>query len=252
MEDMTAGAALWAAVGVTAAVSLLLLLRPARGVVISEGLRLPAAAQLGERLRVLGRDARGEIRREATMLLRQFSALLQSGRGDGQAWGDLRDHWRRRRPEHPFVRVCTQIAAAEHMGLGASAGMRDVRAQLGGSVEERETVHLLDQLISITALSEQTGAPLSRLVEQVAAAMDDAAELHAAVRTAAAGPRLTQLILALLPLGGLALGQAMGVEVLRVLAGSGLGLFAGAIGLGLLAAGHWWSSRMITAVMRHV
>ena len=246
------GYLLWIAVGVTTVAAVLLVLRAPNRRSSRGGLRLPGVAVLLELVRRWGQDARGETRHEATMLLRQFSALLQSGRGEAQAWGDLRDHWSRRSPGHPFARVCAQIAAASQVGVGVSAGMRSASAQLGDSVQEWETIRLLDQLTSITALSEQTGAPLSRLVEQVAVAMDDAAELHAAVRTAAAGPRLTQLLLAVLPLGGLVLGGAMGVDVLGVLFGSGLGLLAAGIGLSLLGAGHWWSSRMIASVMRHV
>lgn len=249
---MIFGAMLWAAVGVTAAAAALLMVRPAGRRSGRHGPRLLGVIALPELVRRWGQDVRGETRREATMLLRQFSALLQSGRGEGQAWSDLRDHWSRRRPGHPFGWACAQIAAAERAGAGVSAGMRSASSRLGGSVQEQETVRLLEQLTSIAALSEQTGAPLSRLVEQVAAAMDDAAELHAAVRTAAAGPRLTQLLLAVLPLGGLALGGTMGVDVLGVLFGSGLGLLTGGAGLLLLAAGHGWSSRMIASVMRHV
>ncbi len=219
-------------------------------------------------LRRVSGDRSGQLRREAAVLLRQFSALLQSGRGEGQAWADMRDHWRRRPAaaagmgsvppaegeEHPFAVLCAQVAASEQLGRGSAAGLRRHlrQTQEGSGPAERELRRLVEQLIAVTALSEQTGAPLSRLVEQLAAGMDEASELHAAVQTAAAGPRLTQLVLALLPLGGVGLGQLMGVSPLAALAGSPLGwlcLLAGAV---LLAAGWWWSSRLIRGVMRHV
>lgn len=212
------------------------------------------------RLQALGADHSGALRRDGAVLLRQFSALLQSGRAEAQAWADLRSHWIARGPlegaadpaeEHPFAVVCGQVATSEQLGQGSAAGLRRCLRRSSSSLPP-EVRRCVEQLIAVTALSEQTGAPLSRLVEQLAEGMDEASELHAAVETAAAGPKLTQVVLALLPFGGLGLGQMMGVSPLATLAGTPLGWLCLVAGLSLLAVGWWWSTRLIHGVISDV
>lgn len=190
------------------------------------------------------------MRKDAAELLRQFSALLQSGRGEGQAWTDLREQWRRRDPDHPLGQVCATVAASESAGAGAAQGLR--RCLEHSPHLDPQLARTLRRLLAVTALSEQTGAPLSQLVEQLADSMDDSAELSAAVHTAVAGPKLTQLILTLLPVGGVGLGQIMGADPLASLLGGGFGLACLVGGLCFLLLGRWWSERMIQTVMRHV
>lgn len=81
--------------------------------------------------------------------------------------------------------------------------------------------------------------------------MEDSAALEAAVRAAAAGPRLTQGILAALPVGGVVLGALMGAAPLAVLFGSVLGWGCLLLGLGCMLLGWHWSSAMIRSVARH-
>lgn len=190
-----------------------------------------------------------ETRKDVAQLLRQFAALLDSGRSEAQAWADLQEIWHRRSPDHPLTRLCAQVAAAEAAGAGTAEG---IRRSLGVEPDQdSELSSLLARLVGVTALSEQTGAPLSELLEQLAASVDDSAELAAAVQTATAGPKLTQLILTLLPVGGLALGQVMGAEPVTMLFGGVFGLACLAAGLLFLGLGGLWSHRMIHAVMRH-
>ncbi|WP_158583036.1 type II secretion system F family protein [Nesterenkonia natronophila] len=188
------------------------------------------------------------MRKEVAELLRQFSALLVSGRGEGQAWEDLRRTWRSRDPDHTLFRVSAQIAASEAAGTGTAEGLRRYVATHSDS--DPELTRLLNRLIAVTALSEQTGAPLSELVEQLADSIDEAAELAAAVETATAGPKLTQLILTLLPAGGLVLGQIMGASPLATLLGSSVGILCLTAGLFLLGTGRLWSRHMIRKVTR--
>lgn len=192
-----------------------------------------------------------ETRKDMAQLLRQFAALLDSGRSEGQAWADLRKTWQLRSPEHPLTGLCTQVAAAEAAGSGTAEGIRRWLAAEPAH-QSSELGRLLSRLVGVCALSEQTGAPLSDLVEQLAISVDDAAELAAAVHTSTAGPKLTQLILMLLPLGGLVLGQVMGAAPVAMLFGGFLGLACLVSGALLLAAGGLWSHRMISRVMRRV
>lgn len=181
---------------------------------------------------------------ETAALLRQYAALLQSGRSEAQAWADLAAHWRRTAPEHPLSSVCSTVAASLHTGLGAAEGLRRAASHCD-AVALRTLLH---RLAGVARLSERTGAPLSRLVEQLARSAEDRAELSAQMRTAVAGPKLTQQILTLLPIGGVMLGQIMGASPLAALLGGGWGTLCLTAGLALLAAGGFWSARMIAAV----
>lgn len=242
-------ALIWASVAALVTAAVLLCLPRVVG-------RKDHSVRAGLSLRSLVRRLRGgggsippeQLRKDSAALLRQFSALLQSGRGEGQAWGDLLAHWRRRDADHPLTLVCAQAAAAEASGTGTAAGLR----RAAGQTQNRQLRQLVNRLIAVTALSEQTGAALSHLMEQLAGAADDSAQLAAAVQTAVAGPKLTQLILTLLPAGGVVLGHIMGASPTATLLGGGLGMLCLVAGIGFLIVGRLWSARMIGTVMRHV
>lgn len=215
-----------------------------------------ATPQRGQRLWIAVQQLRGRlsprparVRQEVAQLLRHFAALLVSGRSEAQAWSQLHDLWRTREPDHPLRHVTAQIAGSEAAGTGTADGLRRYLATDAGS--DPELNRLLHRLLAVTALSEQTGAPLSELVEQLAESVDEAAELAAAVETAIAGPTLTQLILTLLPVGGLALGHMVGADPLAMLLGSWFGLVLLGAGLLLLGCGRFWSRHMIQRVRRY-
>lgn len=290
-------------------------------------LPMPRARREGARrraLRMLGIDGgRGAgVTRDAAMLLRQLSALLQSGRGPGQVWADLAHQWAARGQgtsvvnprrgavehlpmEHPLAQLCARAAAADRAGRGAADGLDRFTAELrerlnasgplrrfigpralwtgalrlhrtgaprrsalhhlpawpwgSGSVsgsaspagsrrDDRRLLRVASRLAGLLRLSEDTGAPLSRLAEELASTLDDDGEVAAAISSAVAGPRLTQVVLAALPVGGLLVGQLIGADVLGVLFGSPAGLFCLSAGGALMLAGVWWSRGMIRAV----
>ena len=99
-------------------------------------------------------------------------------------------------------------------------------------------------------LAEQTGAPLADLLERIEAdarAMDRGL---AAAAAQAAGARATAMLLAGLPLGGIALGYGIGVDPLAVLLRTpiGAGCAVGAIVLQL--AGLAWADRLSGSALR--
>lgn len=140
-------------------------------------------------------------------------------------------------------------AASQPTGPEARRGLRG----LFRSAEAQElalVMRVIDRLTAISALSERTGAPLARLLDRAAASFEDDAQVHSAVKAAVAGPRLTQLLLTALPLGGLLLGQLMGSGGIMVFVTSAWGPLCLVVGLILLALGYLWSARMIRSV-RH-
>lgn len=195
------------------------------------------------------------IRADSTGLLRQYASLLQSGRTQAQAWEDLRSHWRSRDPQHPLAILCERVFAAEHAGLGVEVGLRRALKSSNAKVREdsKEVPRaVIERLVSVHALSQTTGAPLAGLCRQAAASLEEAAALHAAIRASSAGPRLTQHILTLLPIGGLFMGMLMGGSPVGVLLGTALGWACLITGLGILVFGRLWSDRMIRGVARDV
>ncbi|WP_146340475.1 type II secretion system F family protein [Nesterenkonia sp. NBAIMH1] len=202
--------------------------------------------------RRLPKRAQAADHEEAAQLLRQLSALLSSGRGEAQAWADLRDHWARTKPEHAIASIARQIAASHIAGVGTSEALSRLLGSAEGNGEEgrgqTELRRTLRRLLAVARLSETTGAPLAHLIERLAASLDDAAELRASIQSASAGPRLTQLILTLLPVGGVLLGHLMGAQPLQALTSSAAGLGCLALGLLFLGAGRLWSRAMIRAV----
>lgn len=109
----------------------------------------------------------------------------------------------------------------------------------------------IDQLVgAATRLAERTGAPLADLLERIEAdtrAMDRG---QAAAAAQAAGARATAWLLAGLPVGGIALGYAIGTDPLDVLLHTTIGA-ACAIGAVLLqVAGLAWADRLAGAGSR--
>lgn len=112
-----------------------------------------------------------------------------------------------------------------------------------GSVDVR-----LGRLIdAVWRLAEQTGAPAADLIERIEAdaRAGDRARVSAAAQ--AAGATATAWLLAGLPVGGIALGYAIGVDPLRVLLHSPLGAACAVTAVILQAAGLAWTDRLARA-----
>ncbi|HEX8303988.1 MAG TPA: type II secretion system F family protein [Jatrophihabitans sp.] len=90
-------------------------------------------------------------------------------------------------------------------------------------------------------LVRTTGAPLGRLLAGVQADLQADQRTHRAVRTALAGPRSSALLLAGLPLIGVAMGSVMGAHPERVLLHTPAGLIALSAGVVLDLAGVAWT-----------
>jgi tight adherence protein B len=90
-------------------------------------------------------------------------------------------------------------------------------------------------------LAGRTGTPLGRLLTGVQAGLAADRQIHRAVRAALAGPRSSALLLAGLPVIGLALGTGMGARPVRMLLHTSAGLLALSAGVLLDVAGVAWT-----------
>lgn len=138
--------------------------------------------------------------------------------------------------------------AAALDGLGAVAA--DLRAGLPAAAlpaapgpDGTGRIHRLAGAVG--RLAEQTGAPAAELLERIEADARSADRATAAAAAQAAGAQATALLLAVLPLGGIALGYAIGAEPLRVLLRTPLGAGCALTAVLLQAVGLRWSQRLV-------
>ena len=103
---------------------------------------------------------------------------------------------------------------------------------------------LAELTAAVWRLAEQTGAPAADLVERIEADARASDRSRATAAAQAAGAQATALLLAALPIGGIALGYSIGVDPLRVLLHTPAGAVC-AIGAVLLQCGGLlWAERL--------
>nr|WP_307798974.1 hypothetical protein [Micromonospora antibiotica] len=93
-------------------------------------------------------------------------------------------------------------------------------------------------------LADRTGAPLADLLERVEADARAFDRGMAAAAAQAAGANATALLLAALPLGGVALGYGIGVDPLAVLLHTPVGAGCALTAMGLQVGGLLWAERL--------
>jgi tight adherence protein B len=194
--------------------------------------------------------------------------------GAAAVWPVLR--WRRRRREQllherrraAVVELCTALAgelrtgatphqavemAVEGLPHGDALDLTGLLAavRFGGSVEDAlvllAEVPGAEGAAGVAAcwqVTSASGAGLADGLDRVAEGLRAERALRESVRAELAGPRSTAVLLALLPLFGIALGAALGADPVRVLLHTGPGLFCLTLGAGLEAAGLVWTARI--------
>jgi len=101
------------------------------------------------------------------------------------------------------------------------------------------------RVAAAVVVSERLGAPLADLLDRVDADLRASHLLRKLIAAQTAGSQATTLLLAALPLAGLALGSAMGADPLRQLLHTPLGAACSITALALQTAGLLWVSRLL-------
>lgn len=127
------------------------------------------------------------------------------------------------------------VAAAIRVAVAAAFPRRDREARTWS------------ELAACFDIAEASGCPLADVLTRFAAQLEAEDDADAARQTALAGPRATVRLLTWLPLMGLGLGAALGVDPLATLLGTPIGLAALFAGVVLTAAGRAWSARLVAA-----
>jgi tight adherence protein B len=194
----------------------------------------PLVALLAALLAFLATRA-GSRRRRADA---EVAALLALTRGLAALGADLRSG----RSLESAARSAAAACGNEETGRALESAIRapDVRTSPAGLLGTS-----LDRVAAAVALSTRTGCSLA---EVVTAVEDDLRARHRAeheLRAATAAPRAGALLLAGLPLLGLAMGSGVGADPWRVLTATSTGQVLLVVGVALELAGIAWSGRLV-------
>ncbi|MEU8574806.1 type II secretion system F family protein [Streptomyces asoensis] len=145
-----------------------------------------------------------------------------------------------------------QRAARDSGGLGEAQAVVLAAARFGGDVPGALAVAArqpgADGLLGLAAcwrVAVDQGAGLAAGLDRLEQALRAEREQRADLRAQLAGPRATVVMLACLPVLGLALGAALGADPLHILLHTGAGLGCLLVGGVLEAAGMWWALRIV-------
>ena len=210
-------------------------------------------------IRRAGRTARTQGT-NLTLVVQQLAALLRGGRTPGRLWDELwtvygADPGGGQQPqeEHPSRKALSQgstavlgsARAAAATGAPVSAAIR--RAVASAFPQRDREARIWSQLAACFDIAEASGCPLADVLTRFAAQLEAEDDADAARQTALAGPKATVRLLTWLPLMGLGLGAALGVDPLATLLGTPIGMAALLAGVVLTAAGRAWSARLVGA-----
>lgn len=162
-----------------------------------------------------------------------FAADLRAGLALGPAW-----------------RAAEETLRLAESGLFAGwPGARGDRDR-GGSATDGPVRLVAQRLAAATALAEACGAPLADVLERLDAHLRAAQRAQAAADSQAAGVRASAAVLAVMPVAGLGLGVAVGVDPWRVLLHTPAGSVALGLAVALQLVGIAWTARLARIEVR--
>lgn len=183
-----------------------------------------------------------------TVMVQQLAALLKGGRTPARLWEEI---W-----------LVYGSSGAAGLSAGSSAMLGSTRAAASGGTPVSDAIRrslpsafprrdresrIWSELAACFDIAEASGCPLADVLTRFAAQLEVEDDADAARQTALAGPKATVSLLTWLPLLGLGLGMALGVDPLAMLLGTPWGLAALAAGIALTVAGRLWSARLVAA-----
>ncbi len=142
----------------------------------------------------------------------------------------------------PFAGVLSAGRAASAVGLDVPDAL------LGCPGAGRTAVpEAVRGLAACWQVCSRSGSSLAPAVERLAVGLRDRLAQQQAVSAELAGPQATAAVLAVLPLGGVALAASLGADPLHVLLRTPVGLGCLVLGLTLDALGLWWTGRLVAS-----
>ncbi|WP_050760976.1 type II secretion system F family protein [Aeromicrobium marinum] len=172
------------------------------------------------------RDRRDRAREETTEVIDLLAAELRAGGSPHRAVPSL----------SADLPVLLPVARAMALGGDVAGAFRELATGAG-----REGFAALGAAWQV---AERSGAPVSSVLERVAASAREDAENAREVRAGAAPARASGRLMALLPLVGLGLGAGIGADPVAVVTGSIVGATSVTSGVGLACLGVVWVDRI--------
>jgi tight adherence protein B len=194
-----------------------------------------------------------------TVVVQQLAALLKGGRTPSRLWDEL---WMVYSVEEPSgsgprdepgltagsLSMVSVARAAALRGSPVAEAIRAAAAAAFPGSQNRER-RIWGELAACFDIAAASGCPLADVLTRLAAQLEAEDDAEAARQTALAGPKATVTLLTWLPLLGLGLGVALGVDPLSILLGTPFGMTALAAGVGLTVAGRIWSARLVRSAI---
>lgn len=149
-------------------------------------------------------------------------------------------------PRHAIATLADDVPSLGSAAVAAAHG-GDVVAALRAASAEPGAAALAD-LAAAWHVAERAGAPLAQVLDRVATAVRDDAEVEREVQAEAAPARATGRLMAVLPVLGLSLGAGMGADPVHVLTSTIVGASCLAGGAALACAGIVWIDRIVASV----
>ncbi len=188
---------------------------------------------------------------DVPLFVYQLAGLLRAGRPPGVLWADIESVYSEGQGafgDAARPMISTARRAAE-LGLSVPDALRQaVAAQQAPGRRGLTALYegrLWTDLAGCLEVAERSGAPLAGILGQYAAQLDAELDGLSARDTALAGPRATVVLLTWLPVVGLVLGFALGINPVKILTGSVPGQLALSVGLVLMLASRLWSRRLV-------
>lgn len=136
-------------------------------------------------------------------------------------------------------------AASQLRAIGAATRLGcDVTAQLRTPEHTDPLLSAVRRIARGWALAHRHGLPLADVLDAVRRDVESSARFAARLRAMMAGPRASGAVLAVLPVFGIALGEAMGARPLAVLTASDGGQVLLVCGAAFVLAGTAWCGRL--------
>jgi tight adherence protein B len=178
---------------------------------------------------------------DVAALCERLAVLLSSGLGPSSAWQYVSDGAGRRRSavDDRITRVAAAVVDGEHVPDALLA-----ESSRGTNDEAWRAV------AAAWAVSARSGAPLAPALRSFSDALRSLAQSRREVDTALAGPLVTSRIVLALPLAAVALGSALGFDVIGVLFGSPVGFVCLGLGGALALCAVLWVSRLAAGARR--
>ncbi|MWV29876.1 pilus assembly protein TadB [Rathayibacter iranicus] len=193
-------------------------------------------------LAAAGGSGRGAARRRR--LLRAVAE--EAARGGDVSVALLRGRPASRRAPRAAGRRLARGLVARGPGRG-----KPPDASIGGTTKRRsgpidaEEEAAWAALAACWRVATDSGAPVAAALNELAESLRELARARRDIEVALAGPSATGRVVSVLPVVALGLGALLGFDVLGVLVGTIPGLVCLVGGLGLMAAAHGWTRRLV-------